>query len=368
MTDLQSLVETVRRDGYVIVRDFFPPDLVARAHAELESCFQKDLADRQAKGVTLPLHPGPGGKSVLTEPSHLLLDVYGRSTAFDAMFEKVLTDPLSRSLLDKMAGPRFKMRGYNIRKMTGAYDPPPAHEWHRDSPGEFCVGVFLTDVAPEEHGATALVPGSHLFPFDPRWNTLFPGPYRGVQWMQRHNPRSRKLAEVSLKGATGAYGKRGDFYLFLNDVWHGRQPNLHGSQTMVALLGAFPTEFPYPDKVPLPSPEVLAALPSAIQEVVRQDQPPNASRDTVIHEMLARRPQARPGDPFYMARVERRLADALSLGYVAYARAVPFVRHRLALVRHYTRLIVLVKGHHAVRFVYRRARDRWSRSGASAKP
>ena len=37
MTDLQTLVDTVRRDGFVVVRDFLPPDVVARAHAELEA-------------------------------------------------------------------------------------------------------------------------------------------------------------------------------------------------------------------------------------------------------------------------------------------------------------------------------------------
>ena len=362
MPDLQTLVDTVRRDGYAIVRDFLPPELVARAHAELEACFQKDVEDRQARGVTSAPYAGPVGRSVLTRPSHLLLDVYGRSPAFDALFEKILTDPLSRGLLSNVAGQRFKMRGYNVRRMSGAYDPPPAHEWHRDSPGEFCVGIFLTDVEPEEHGATALVPGSHMFPFDPRWNALFSEPYRGLKVFLKKNKYSRRLAETALKNAGGAYGRRGDFYVFLNDVWHGRQPNLHGGQAMVALLGAFPTEFPYPDKVPMPAPEMLATLSPAIQEVVRQDQPPNASRDTVIHEMLARRRQLQFGDAFYMARLERRIADAASWPYVKYARGVTFVRHRLALASHYAKMY----GRHGARWVYRRARGRWPKSDAGA--
>ncbi len=353
MTDLQSLVQTLRRDGFVVIRDFFPPEQVARAHAEMEAWFQKDIEDRRAKGVTGAPFAGVAGSSQLTRPSHLLLDVYGKSPTFDSMFEKILTDPLSRGLLTALAGPRFKMRGYNIRRMSGAYDPPPAHEWHRDSRGEFCIGIFLTDVAPEEHGATALVPGSHLFPFDPRWNALFSEPYGGLKVFLKKNKYGRRLAKTALKGASGAYGRRGDFYVFLNDVWHGRQPNLRGSQTMVALLGAFPTEFPYPDKVPVPAPEVLAKLSPAIQEVVRQDQPPNASRDTLIHEMLATRPPARLGDPFYMARLERKIADAVSWPCVHY-RGVT-IRHLLALARHYAK----VNGRLGIRWVYRQARDRW---------
>jgi putative 2OG-Fe(II) oxygenase len=358
MADLATLVDTVRRDGFVVVRDFFPPELVARAHAELESWYARDLEDRKAKDITEPVHQGPAGKTVLTRPSHLLIDAYGRSAAFDAMFEKILTDPLSRGLLDRVAGRRFKMRGYNVRRMTGAYDPPPAHEWHRDSPGEFCVGIFLTDVEPEEHGATALVPGSHRFPYDPRWNALFSEPYRGLKVFLRKNRYNRRLAQTALHGATGAYGRRGDFYLFLNDVWHGRQPNLHGRETMVALLGAFPTEFPYPDRVPMPPPDVVGALPGAIREVVRQDQPANETRDTFIHEMLDTRPQARFRDPFYMARLERKVADAVSYPYVTYARTYTFVSTRLAFFRHYLKLNVYLPARSGVRRVYRRMRGR----------
>lgn len=354
MTDLQNLVDTVRRDGFVVVRDFLPPDVVARAHAELEAWFQKDLEERRAAGITTPPHTGVAGTSILTKPSHLLLDVYGKSPAFDSLFEKILTDPLSRGFLRKVVGERFKMRGYNIRRMSGTYDPPPAHEWHRDSRGEFCIGIFLTDVAPEEHGATALIPGSHRFPFDPRWNALFSEPYRGLKLFLKKNRYSRRLAQTALKGASGAYGRRGDFYMFFNDVWHGRQPNLHGSQNMVALLGAFPTEFPYPDKVSMPSPEVIGKLSPVIQEVIRQDQPPNPTRDTVVHEMLDTRPKARFGDPFYMAQAERKVADAASWPFVRYARSLALVRHRLALTRHYARLAVLVYGRNGARWVYRR--------------
>lgn len=352
MADLPELIETVRRDGFAVVRGFLDPEIVARAHADLEERYQADLADRKARGLETAVHVGPAGKTVLTKPSHLMIDVYGLSAAFDSLFEKILTDPLSRGLLDKVAGRRFKMRGYNIRRMTGAYNPPPAHEWHRDSRGEFCIGIFLTDVEPEEHGATALVPGSHMFPFDPRWNALLSEPYSGMKLFLRNNKYARRLAQSALRDAGGAYGRRGDFYVFVNDVWHGRQPNLHGSQTMVALLGAFPTEFPFPDKVPMPAPDVFARLAPAIQEVVRQDQPPNESRDTLIHEMLARRQPARFGDPFYMARLERKVADVASWPYVKYARGVTLVSHRLAVTGHYAKMY----GRHAARWVYRQTR------------
>jgi hypothetical protein len=307
-------VEALRRDGFVVVPGFFPVAQVEQAHRELEACFEKDRQARRDAGVEEMAWEGPCGRSQLSRPSHLLLDVYGRSPAFDAMFERLLTDPVSRGLITALAGPRFKMRGYNVRRMTGAYDPPPAHEWHRDSPGEFGMGIFLTDVLPREHAATALVPGSHLFPYDPRWHTMLPGAFRGADVLKRRDAAARRLAAEKLQGASGAYGRRGDFYLFINDVWHGREPNLHGSQTMVALLGAYPTEFPFPDLVPMPPADVLDALPPAIREVVRQDQEPNTGKDSLLHWTLAARPPMTrvKGDVFYDAWRERRRADRLS--------------------------------------------------------
>ena len=359
MVDAAELTDTLRRDGFVVFRDFFPPETVEQAHRELEGWYRKDLADRAAKGVTLPPFEGAAGASQLTAPSHLLLDVYGKSPAFDGLFEKVLTDPLSSAVLRAFAGQRFKMRGYNIRRMTGAYDPPPAHEWHRDSPGEFCIGIFLTDVQPEEHAATALVPGSHRFPIDPRWDCLLSQPYRsGMKVFLRLNRFNRKLARTALKGATGAYGKRGDFYIFMNDVWHGRQPNLHGSQTMVALLGAFPTEFPYPDSVKMPPAEVLNRLPPAIQAVVRQDQPPNSDTDTIIHEVLRNRRAPEYPDPFYLARLERRSADLLSAPVLFTDRMVRKGYLAARLTAKWTYYWSYNNGRAAVRWIYRRTLKR----------
>ena len=68
--------------------------------------------------------------------------------------------------------------------VTGSYDPGPMpslpkevtlpHDWHRDSPGEFGIGIFLSDVPDGGNGGTALMRGSHLFPYCPRWQALRP--------------------------------------------------------------------------------------------------------------------------------------------------------------------------------------------------
>ena len=111
-----------------------------------------------------------------------MIDAYGKSPALDKIVDLILTDPTSSAVLRKMVGANVKFRGYNIRLMTGNYDPGPRpslpteltlpHDWHRDSPGEFGIGIFLSDVPAGGNGGTALMRGSHMFPYCPRWNTL----------------------------------------------------------------------------------------------------------------------------------------------------------------------------------------------------
>ena len=56
-----------------------------------------------------------------------------------------------RLLLEGLAGKNFKLRDVNCRYMTGVPDESdylnPPHEWHRDSPGEFCIAGDLDFVA-----------------------------------------------------------------------------------------------------------------------------------------------------------------------------------------------------------------------------
>lgn len=309
-------VASVRRDGFVHFPGLFPAELAARAHDEILAWYQRDREERVRLGVSEPRHEGVAGVTILTRPTHLMLDVYGRSPALDSMFETLLGDPGFGHVLRNVAGERIKLRGFNVRLMTGEWDPPPAHEWHRDSPGEIGLGILLTDVEPGVAGATALVPGSHEFPYDPRQKTLFPGPYAGLRQLAHFNPFARLLARSVLGPATGAAGSRGDAYFFVNDTWHGRQPNLRGACSMVVLIGAFPTEFPYPDEVPLPTAEVRAALPPRVAEALRQDQLPNADRTSYLHQLLAER--ARRPEPllFRLARYERAFADVVSSAVV----------------------------------------------------
>src|SRR5438477_6291968 len=148
----RDLVETLRRDGFVCFRDFLPLADVERARGEIEALYARDLEERRAAAVTEPHHDGAAGHSILTKPTHLLLDLYGKSPALDRLFERILVDPVSSAVLTELTGGEIKLRGYNCTRLTGEYDPRPEHgpapnphEWHRDSFGEIGFGIFLSD-------------------------------------------------------------------------------------------------------------------------------------------------------------------------------------------------------------------------------
>ena len=326
----RELSATLEKNGFVTIKKIIDPLLAERAHREIEAWYARDLADRSARGTETHNHIGPAGLTVLTAPSHLMIDAYLKSPALDQIFETILTHPMSAKVIENLAGKNIKLRGYNIRRMTGAYDPAPAHEFHRDSYGEFGFSILLTDVGPGTDAATSFVRGSHLYPYCPRWNCLFPMIYRGLGIFLRLNIFNHILRRSIADRETSGYGERGDFTIFINDVWHGREPNSNGKQSMVVLIGAFPTEVPFPDKVVPPSPEILAQLPPHLRSAASCQLPPNTSKDTILYRMHRDRLPIGTMSLWRFAQVERKLADALS-GFKA-----PMIRMALQ-IRYYLR-------------------------------
>ena len=318
--DADDLINTLMRDGFVVFRGFFPKDVAEQARVELKEWHARDIEARTRAGVdkndSQHYHQfeSAAGESSLSRYSHVLVDVYGKSPTLDHMFETVLTDPVSSKVIRAIAGEYFKIRGYNSRLMTGKPDEL-GQGWHRDSPGEFGIGFLLTDVPPGDNGATAVLPGSHLLPYDPQANCLF----RDDGWHVT-TPVSNRLKKLAIFNrllekklmprATGVSGTQGDLYIFLNDTWHGRQPNIHGRETMVVLIGCYPTEFPFPEEVKSLPAEVVVKLPPAVREVVRLDRPPNEKKDTVIYMTLSRREPLQRFGLFYWAAIERQLLVA----------------------------------------------------------
>jgi hypothetical protein len=324
VSDISSEIE---RDGFYVFKNSLDPQLVDKARGEIQAWLDTDIRQRQDAGSDAPWFTGDAGTSILTKPTQILLDAYAKSPALDLLVEQVLSDPLSSGVLKQLAGENIKFRGYNVQRMTGEPDPRPTvgsspnpHEWHRDSPGEFGIALFLEDVPGPENGATSLVPGSHYFPYCPRWNCLFGPPFKtkegtgGLDFFLRFNIANRMLGRRINSRATGAYGKQGDFYFFINDVWHGREPNMNGRTGIKFMIGAFPSDEPFPDKVVPPDEATLAKLPPLVRKAASQASPAPSSEtpNTILQRVRRHRAENPPANIFKMAQHERQFTESLS--------------------------------------------------------
>lgn len=323
---IETAAAALETQGFYVFENFFNPAQVQQAREEVVAWLDADVAERASGNVTTAWHKGTAGTTILTKPTHLMLDAYAKSPTLDQMVETVLTNEWSRGVLNKLVGEHIKLRGYNVQKLTGANDPRPEigvasnpHEWHRDSLGEIGIGIFLEDVPGPGNGATSIVRGSHYFPFCPRWNSLFGPPYimrgggRGLEAFLRFNIFSRLLARRVLEQSTGAYGKQGDFYIFINDAWHGREPNVYGGTGIKVMIGAFACDDPFPDEVIPPPAEVLGRLPPRLRDAAAQTMPaaPVSTLGTIMKRLRER--QAKPDSLLFdLARSERRIADGVS--------------------------------------------------------
>ena len=313
MLILNQLTAEAEREGFVAFRGFFG-DMARQAHDELDAWFEADLKSRKESGEKSNYHSGPAGRSVLSPSMHILQDVFGKSPTLDRMFEKALTDANAGGLIHHLAGKNLKLRGYNVRRMTGVADNS-GMEWHRDNPGEIGWSLLLTDTKAEVDGSTCVVRGSHLYPYCVRKNLLLPWTYYpGIKVFQKLNIFSHIVKNRYIDGkSASASGKAGDFYVFINDLWHGRESNLHGKNTMVFLASVFPTEVPFPDNVPIPRVEVLATLPPKLRSIVDyQHAQPNDDRSAYVHRMIAQRDQVGILTLWRLGQIERRLVDMLS--------------------------------------------------------
>src|SRR5436190_3051592 len=335
--DTQSIAAAVERDGYVVVKSFLDKELVAQARRDLEAIYARDIEERRLRNDDTPLFTHGSTKSNLSPTSHLVLRLPGKSKALDRCYEQIFSAPATRDLIRAIAGDHIKIRDVNCRYMTGADDAGdllnPPHEWHRDSDGEFCIAIPLNEVAQGENAATAVIPGSHRYPWDPRWKGMFGAPFyinrkpleRGPSLLTRLNPFNRWPYKRYMKNHTGTFAQPGDFYIFLNDTWHGRVPNRNGARPMIVMAGAFATDFPFPD-TPTPFPaEVIGQLPPTYARVVARDLPVNTNKETIIHRMLRSRKGDLPSDLFWWARMEREAMVALCKAAFWLYKRMPFM-------------------------------------------
>jgi hypothetical protein len=308
--NLAELLHKIDEDGFVVVREFFDPATVEQARRELDPVFDSNST------------------SNLHYPSHTLhLAVPSKSRTLDLMFEKILTDSTMRGLLHGIGGKNLKARDINARRMNGVQDEGDqfhhALEWHRDAPTEFGIGILLSDI--EKGGpATGFICGSHKWFSDPRWHVLlgrpfYPkrtelGPWKpGLGILTRLNPFTRALWKKEIAPRVkAAYGKQGDFYVFLNQTWHNRMNNQLGAKAIVVLASIFPSEDRFSVGAVPWSEEVIHKVPPAFGTLLEGNLPPNPPADTVLARMRAARGKPRPFSQFGLAITERRVMNWIS--------------------------------------------------------
>jgi hypothetical protein len=315
-------IDALERDGFVVLNGILPPAEVEQARQDLEKLFQRDADARKENGIVDPhFRDGPAGYTILTGVSHLALDMYNKSAVFDRLLDRMLSHPRVRQVVEAWSGPSFRIGSVNIRYMTGAIDPPPSHELHRDGPYSMNLCIMLSDVEPGDNAATALMPGSHWSAVDPRWDTLFEAPFRlqkdparsGLTFFLQWNIFNRIFKARSFKKLTGAFGKQGDIYFFPNgEIWHGRLPNMHGCRTMICLMGCTAVTPELATRPLAVSKDVLAKLPPHLAKGLGGPFEINDSTNTIVDRLYKTRRPAALFSLEYWSRLERRFAEWIS--------------------------------------------------------
>src|SRR5437879_354331 len=99
-------IETLERDGFVVLNFILPPAEVEQARQDLEKLFQRDVDARKENGIVDPhFRDGPAGYTILTGVSHLALDMYNKSAVFDRLLDRMLSHPRVRQVVEAWSGP-----------------------------------------------------------------------------------------------------------------------------------------------------------------------------------------------------------------------------------------------------------------------
>jgi hypothetical protein len=322
-----DLARRLERDGFVVVPDFFSLDEVEAARAECVDLLDVDLRmreTRQCQRADWAEGPTPG--SSLTDVMHTVLFPILHCPVLARMIDRIISSSVGSALIRRAVGEDYRLRVDLARRSRDVrdvgHDGDLPHAWHRDRPGEFTCGIFFDDLTSPGSSETAVVPGTHMLPFSPMWDFMLSRPcYRSrtayldgeyrymLDWFFRHNLFQGFVRAFFTRNASGMRGKKGDWYIFFNDVWHGRQPNLHGGRLVTVRFGGFASEFDFPEDIP--APRVPLHVPETLRRRYQPGQPRNTSKDSILQRMVSRQ-AGRQLNVFALAHAEKRLSAALS--------------------------------------------------------
>lgn len=192
---IQEWVKAFHRDGYLVLPEVIPAELIPQLKADLDTA----LGDRNFEGQVIELHH----RMFETSPANLSL--------FD--MEPIVS--FAEALIDRNCHV-IHNNSFRTRRGMGIAT------WHQDDPAHYIVthgepptnvhlpvllftaNYYLTDVDDPAHGATEVIPRSHLF------GASCPPSMVGTKWEEQIVP---------------CLGKAGTVVLFNNQVWHRGGPN-----------------------------------------------------------------------------------------------------------------------------------------------
>jgi Phytanoyl-CoA dioxygenase (PhyH) len=329
---LERLEEEILRDGFLMLRGFFPAAEAGRARNEMAQWFELDLQERAAVGANRQSSAawhhfeGAAGNSDLSRYAHGLSNGWGKSPTLDQMMLKLVMDPVLGKLLIRLAGHDYRLLTLFCRRMTGERDKQqhglPGQRWHRDGRGGATIGILLADIPERDSGSTKMIRGSHRFPYDPQLSCLFSQDGSLVHPAIRSLRIANRVLESRLRSRVyGACGQCGDVYLFTSETWHGRQANLTGSQAMIALVGIACASVTAPND--LPSSEVLLRLPPEIVGRLLQPYAVQAGQEPLLDQIVAQQTKLHRSSLFNFALAERVIGEILEKkGFIGLAKQV----------------------------------------------
>lgn len=300
----EKLIDIVERDGVFVLKNFFDRKAVEETRAELLDLIDKDEA-RRKKGRFPAVDTSVKYRSIYTKLMHTIWFPCLQSKNYQTLLNDMFDAPVMREFMRELTGDSFRIRVDLWRRSSGENDKVAdfqlPHVWHRDTLGEFTFGIFFDDLPEHGAGGTAVIPGTHWYKEDPRWDLMvgekmnmtrkyhlgnrdlvnLPDGFRSLA------PNNRQLTHELNQKKRELTGQMGDIYFFLNDTYHGRAPNLSGKRWLIARTGCFGTEFPFKDDIPLP--EGIDTLPEPLRTHFRTDQAPNSQTNTLLRRMAFKR-------------------------------------------------------------------------------
>jgi ectoine hydroxylase-related dioxygenase (phytanoyl-CoA dioxygenase family) len=291
-------VEQFERDGYLVVDDACPPDLIDGVRAEIEPLLHDDwdpgpIAERD--GMLYAKHGGWDNKSYAW---HRVTNAWKRCDSVRAL---ALSEPLL-AIVEQLYGRRikpFQTLNFPVGTEQGAH--ADSFHFQSDPPGYMCgIWVALEDMD-MENGPLVYYPGTHKLPM-PSWEIIERVTGRAVkrqdfedhqQFMRARHGQYADYCRtlVADRGLEPRYAtiRKGQALIWAANLLHGGSPQVDRARTRNSQVTHYFFEgcrvytpmnvedghiyWDYPEWIRDPVPEYSAA---SLQTAVREHIPPGA--------------------------------------------------------------------------------------------